>query len=118
MQVLRDMEPLTRPTRGWFNTDGLPRGIRLFLGAAAREDTGEIRVELKDAVRVTQSWFLLKVELYIDNLKVSDARPIYVFFGATSEWSGIAYFPALAPSGTRFGGLHSVAIRCYAEARS
>lgn len=113
-QLLQDMEPRSRPSRGFISiADPLePCYVKLFPGAAAL-GSEQMTAVFQGAMRISRNWFTLQACVMIDGMKLSDWRPLYLFYGVTDIWSGVCYFPMMGKSGTTFGGIHSLTIRCY-----
>lgn len=112
------MQPRTRPTRGTFAHDYMPEEDSeqitvMFPGPAAR-GVERIQVHLSNAKRISESWFLMQARLKIEGIFLSDARPIMVFWGVTDIPSGVCFFPMMGASDTKFGGIHSLTVRCVA----
>lgn len=115
-QIFQDMDPRTRPTIGRFCHDGYENECQTVMtpGSAA-QGMERLTVVVNHAVRVSEDWFLLQARIKIENMFLSDARPCMLFYGVTDIPSGICYFPKMGPSGTKFGGIHSLTVRCVGE---
>ena len=112
VQLLRDMEPRTRPSPGLMSLGENTESHIIAYPGAASNGAERIVVTLRNARRITLAWATLQATFSIEGLTFCDFRPLYVFLGITDIWSGICYFPVMSGAGNRtFSGLHSLCIR-------
>lgn len=116
LQIFQDMQPRTRPTIGRFSHEDYDcECSTMMVPGAAAKGMERLEVVLNRAVRVSENWFLLQARVKIEGIFLSDARPVMLFYGVTDMPSGICYFPKMGPNETKFGGIHSLTVRCVGE---
>jgi hypothetical protein len=111
VQLLRDMEPRTRPCEGWMSGD-IGRTTHMILTpGAGSDDYDRIDVDLKTTGDL-RSWRSVLASFRINGVPYGDARPGMVWMGIYSYPSCFIHYPIM--SGTRnrvFAGMHVMTVR-------
>jgi hypothetical protein len=112
LQLMRDWQPRSRPTQGWFNLgEPEPALVKLVPGAAAY-GTELMVVTLEGATRIDKYWAALRVSLMIEGTGFPGPRPSLVYLGESDMPTGIVHFPRMALDDSKmFGGWHSLLLR-------
>lgn len=114
MQLLRDWEPRSRPSRGEVHIgEALPTPdvVKLYPGAAA-VGMEQLLVYVENATRVGFMWAAARVGLTIDGTLIGEPRPIMWWLGVSDIPSGVVHFPVIAGNeNLMYKGRHTLLVR-------
>lgn len=114
VQLMRDWQPRSRPTRGVYRLGvggHAPDLVKLTPGAVAIGHEMML-VSFENASRVGLSWVTARVGLSIDGTYIGEPRPAMWHLGASGVFSGVVHFPVVAGNDNlMFKGHHSLLLR-------